>query len=87
MNLTQAERELYLDRCRRQLVNELEKQTKVDCKDRDRFEVFKIFDSYCPFTDERAQLWKEMKRQRDHSFIQCLEPHNFVSKSIKSKLA
>ena len=70
MSLSQAERELYLDRCRRQLDLELEKQTNVDCANRDRFNVFKIFDSYCPFNDERAKLWKEMKRQRDYLFIE-----------------
>ena len=64
-SLTQAERDLYLDRCRRQL--EVERAAAPvpvqDNKDRNRFAAWAIYDVYCPFQDApRRQLWEGMKQ-------------------------
>ena len=63
MNLSQSERETYLERCRKQLEIELADPIET-VQNRDRFKIFEIYDQYCPFTDVRLDLWNAMRPEK-----------------------
>ena len=68
--MKQEEREKYLTRCRAQLKVELGQLEGV--KEHDRFSVFKIFDNYCPFDDERGEMWRGMKAKEGSQGLECV---------------
>jgi hypothetical protein len=61
---TQAERDLYLDRCRRQLeVEKAKAPAPVVNERRNQFAIWSIYDEYCPFNDTLlGGMWKGMKK-------------------------
>lgn len=69
---TQAERDLYLDRCRRQLDKERANAPEPVLEDdQNRFGIWAIYDEYCPFGADTplGEMWEGMKMKSKEGII------------------